>query len=317
MTYVQNGRVDAADFNSFVGINPTITPNTINATWATGGGSIGYGQAPITNVNVGSLVTASNEWNALISNTANAASHQGTSITSINAPVSGNTISFSSTLSNNLQLIFNNRLNAATQGATVSNAATRSSTWTSQLVFTHTVSFANGDAARYFFNAGGQIKIRVSHPTGANTNLLFSDLASNVGNVVISAPSAGTALIVGTVYNGVTRVNGGGTTPTIDSTRGYYGLTSSNSTIFTQTASTGPIEYQNSFIRFIARTNGTQGTNNDAGSVITIHSIWDQVPDGLTVSSGSQTTVDVVAPETTFISNTWGAISVSGTVTGT
>jgi hypothetical protein len=317
MTYVQNGRVDAVDFNNFAGTNPTTAPNTVNATWATGGGSIGYGQPSINAVNTGSLVTASNEWNSLISNIANSASHQGTSITSINAPVSGNTISFSSTLNTNLQLIFNNRLNAAIQGATVSNTVTRSSSWTSQLVFTHTVSFVNGDAARYFFNAGGQIKLSVSHPTGADTNLLFSDLASNVGNVVVSAPSAGTALIAGTVYNGVTRINGGGTTPTIDSTRGYYGLTSSNSTIFTQTASTGPIEYQDSFISVIARTNGTQGINNDAGSVITIRTIWEQVPDGLTVSNGTQTIVDVVAPETTFIANTWGVISVSGTVTGT
>jgi len=317
MTYVQYGRVDASDFNSFVGINPTITPNTINATWATGGGSIGYGQAAINNINVGALVTATNEWNALISNIANAASHQGTSIPSINAPVTGNTVSFSSVLNNNLQLIFNNRLNAATQGATISNTTTRTSSWTSQLVFTHTINFANGDAARYFFNAGGQIKLNVSHPTGANTNLLFSELASDVGNIFMSAPSAGNALIVGTVYNGVTKIGGGGNSPTIDSTKGYYGLTSSNANIFTQTASTGPIEYQNSFIRVIARTNGTQGTNNDAGSVITIHTLWDQVPDGLEVSDGTETTVSVITPESVFIANTWGAISVSGTVNGT
>lgn len=316
MTYVQGGRVDAADFNSFVGTNPTITPNTLNATWATGSGSIGYGQPSINTVTTGATVTASNEWNRLISNISSAASHQGTSITSVSAPVTGNTISFSSVLNNNLQLIFNNRLNAATQGTTVSNTATRNTSWTSQLVFTHTISFANGDAARYFFNAGGQIKLNVSHPTGANTNLLFSDLASNVGNVVISAPSAGNVIIVGTQYSGVTKVGGGGNTPIVDSTRGYYGLISSNSTIFTQTASTGPIEYQDSFVRFIARTNGTQGTNNDAGSVITIHTIWDQIPDGLTVSSGTTTTVDVVTPESTFISNTWGAVTVSGTVTG-
>jgi hypothetical protein len=317
MTYVQNGRVDAADFNNFVGTNPTITPNTINATWATGGGSIGYGQSPINNVNAGALVTASNEWNSLISNIATAASHQGTSIPSINAPVTGNTISFSSVLTNNLQLVFNNRLNAATQGTTISNTTTRSSSWTSQLVFTHTINFISGDAARYFFNAGGQVKLNVSHPTGANTNLLFSELASDVGNIVMSAPSAGSALIVGTVYNGVTKIGGGGNSPTVDSTRGYYGLTSSNATIFTQTASTGPIEYQDSFISIIARTNGTQGTNNDAGSVITIHTLWDQVPDGLTVSDGTETTVSVITPESTFITNTWGAISVSGTVTGT
>jgi hypothetical protein len=34
------------------------------------------------------------------------------------------------------------------------------------------------------------------------------------------------------------------------------------------------------------------------------------------VSSGSATTLTVAAPETTNIANTWGAITLSGTVSG-
>jgi len=63
-----------------------------------------------------------------------------------------------------------------------------------------------------------------------------------------------------------------------------------------------------------ARSNGTQGSNGDSGSVITITTLWDEVPDGLTVGDGSSTTVTAQAPETTYIANTWGTISVSGTV---
>jgi hypothetical protein len=93
-------------------------------------------------------------------------------------------------------------------------------------------------------------------------------------------------------------------------------MTTSNATVFTQTASTGPSGYLSSFIRFIAVSNGTQGANGDAGSVITIYTIWDEVPDGLVVALGSATTMTLTPPSVTNIANTWGAVTLSGTVTG-
>jgi hypothetical protein len=316
MSYAQFGLIQASDFNTFVGGNPTTTANTLNATWATGGGTAGYGQTAVANVAAGNTVVATNQWNALVANTASAATHQGTSITSVSAPVAGGTVTFLSAIPTNLSSIYSNRLNAATQGSTSANAVTRGTTWSQILTFTHTATFANGDAARFFFNAGGQLKMTVSHPTGTGINLLFRDLAANVGTVVLSAPSSGTVSIAGTTYNGITKIGGGGNAPTIAPNAGYYGLTAANTTVFTQTASTGPSGYLGTFIRFIARTNGTQGSNSDNGSVITVHTIWDEVPNGLVVSSGSVTTMTVVPPETTNLANTWGAITLSGSVTG-
>lgn len=316
MSYAQFASIDASDFNTLVGGNPTSTANTLNATWATGSGAAGYGQTAVANVAVGQSVAASSQWAALVSNTASAATHQGSSITSVSTPVSGGTITFVSAIPTNLSTIYTSRLNAATQGATAANTATFGTTWSQVLTFTHTATFANGDAARYFFNSGGQLKITCSHPTGTGINLLFSNLASNVGTVAISAPTSGSVSIAGTSYNGITKVGGGGNAPTIDSTKGYYGLTTANATVFTQTASTGPSGYLSTFIRVIVKSNGTQGVNGDAGSVITVYTIWDEVPDGLVVSSGSATTLTAAAPETTNIANTWGAITLSGTVSG-
>jgi hypothetical protein len=93
-------------------------------------------------------------------------------------------------------------------------------------------------------------------------------------------------------------------------------MTTSNANVFTQLASTGPSGYLSTFIRVIAKSNGTQGSNGDAGSVITLYTVWDEVPDGLTVGTGSTTTVTAVAPESTYVANTWGTISVTGTVAG-
>ena len=213
--------------------------------------------------------------------------------------------------------IFNSKLNAATQGATTANTATYASTWSAGLTFTHTLSFATGDAARYFFNSGGQLKLTCSNPNStAGINLLFNNLASNVGTVAMSAPSSGTVTISGVSYNGITKVGGGGNAPTISTNSGYYAMTTSNVTLFTQTASTGPSGYLSTFIRAIAKSNGTQGSNGDTGSIITLYTIWDEVPDGLVVGTGSAVTVTAQAPETTYLANTWGTITIAGSVTG-
>jgi hypothetical protein len=316
MAYAQFGTIQAADFNTLVGGNPTTTANTLNATWATGGSTAGYGQTAVGNVAAGTNILASTQWSSLVSNTASAASHQGSSITSVSTPVAGGVITFTAAIPTNLQTIYTNRLNAAAQGSTTANTATRATTWSNQLTFTHTATFASGDAARYFFNAGGQIKMTVSHPGVSGIDLLFNNLASNVGTVVMSAPTSGSVSIAGTSYNGITKIGTGGNAPTIDSSKGYYGLTVSNATVFTQTASTGPSGYLSSFIRFIVKSNGTQGSNGDTGSVVTIYTIWDEVPDGLVVASGSATTMTLTPPSTTNIANTWGAVTLSGTVTG-
>lgn len=316
MTYAQFGTIQAADFNTLVGGNPTTTANTLNATWATGGTNAGYGQTAVSNVTAGTNILASTQWSSLVSNTASAASHQGSSITSVSVPAAGGVITYNAAIPTNLTTIYTNRLNATAQGATTSNTATRGSSWSNQLTFTHTATFASGDAARYFFNAGGQIKMTVSQPGSSGIDLLFNNLCSNVGTVVMSSPSSGTASIAGTSYNGITKIGGGGNAPTIVPNRGYYGTITSNVTVFTQTASTGPSGYLSSFISMITKSNGTQGSNGDAGSVITIYTVWDEVPDGLVVSSGAATTMTLTPPSTTNIANSWGAITLSGTVTG-
>jgi len=316
MTYAQFGTIAASDYNNLVGGDPVTTSGKLNTVWATGGTNAGYGQPALANVAVGNTVGAS-EWANLVNRTANSASHQGSSITSVTAPTVGGTVTYLSAIPTNLTTIYTNRLNAQTQGATTSNAASRGTSWSSALTFTHTVTFANGDAARYFFNSGGQLKITCSHAnTATSINQLYNQLASNIGTVVMSAPSSGTITITGTTYSGISKIGGGGNTPTIDANKGYFAQTTSNANVFTQTASTGPSGYLGSFIRVITKSNGTQGSNGDAGSVITIYTVWDEVPDGLVVGSGSTTTVVAQAPETTYLANTWGTITISGTVTG-
>jgi hypothetical protein len=314
MTYSVGGLVQSTDFNTLVGGNPSTSVNTLNTVWATGGTTAGYGQPAASQVSVGQTIAAA-DWASLTSKTGNSASHQGTSILSVTTPTVGSSVTYQANIPINLTSIYSSRLNAATQGSTVANTATYGATWSTQITFTHTVTFANGDAARYFFNSGGQLKITCSNSnTTAGINLLLNQLASNIGTVVQSAPSSGAATIAGTSYNGITKVGGGGNAPTISTNSGYFAMTTTPVTIFRQTASTGPSAYLGTYIQMSARSNGTQGSNGDAGGVITLTTLWDEVPDGLTVGTGSATTVTAQAPESTYIANTWGAITISGTV---
>ena len=315
MSYAQYQTIAAADYNALVGGNPATASGTLNTVWATGGTTAGYGQTALANVATGDTILASS-WANLVNRTANAATHQGTSITSVTAPATGGTITYLSAIPTNLTTIYTSRLNAASQSSTTSNAVVSASTWTSVATFTQTATFANGDAARYFFNSGGQLAVTVAHANNAaGINLLLNNLCSNVGTVVLSAPTSGTVTIAGTSYSGVTRVGGGGNAPTIGTNSGYYALTTANANIYYQTASTGPSGYLSTNINIFAKTNGTVGSNGDVGNVITITTVWDEIPNGLTVGTGSTTTLTVRPPEVTNLANTWGTISLAGSVT--
>jgi len=316
MSYAQNGLIEATDFNNLVGAAVETGANKLNSVWSTGGTTAGYGQTAVSQVSGGDTVVATGQWNALVTNTASSASHQGSSITSVTAPTAGSTVTYLSAIPTNLTTIYTNRRNAATQGSTIADTATRGTSWQNGLTFTHTITFASGDAARYFFNAGGQIKMTASHPSGSGINLLFSDLASDTGTVTMSAPNSGTVTIAGTSYSGISKVGGGGNTPTVDADKGYFGLTTSNATAFTQLADSGPSGYLSSFIRYIVKSNGAQGSNGDTGSVITIYSVWDEIPNDLVATSGSAVTCTAQLPETTYLSASWGTPSISGSVSG-
>jgi hypothetical protein len=312
MTYAQYNSITASDFNSLVGNNPSgqFYEGSLNQVWAIGNGRAGYGQTAVSNVAIGNTV-GNLEWDSLINLTATAAAHQGSTITSVTAPSTGNTIAYLSGVTNNLATIYNNRLNAVAQGTTASNTITNASTWTNNLVFTQSAYFANGDAARYFFNAGGQLVITCSHPTGTAVDNVFHGLAANIGNVTLSSTTGGTITIAGNSFSGITKVGGGGQTPTIMADDGYYALSAGNANVFTQIDGVDAT-FSASYINIQVKTNGTVGTHGDVGNTVTFYTTWQEVPSGTTVAAGTTTTLTAIFPSTGNIANTWGAISFTG-----
>ena len=310
MSYAQFGLIEATDFNTRAGGNPTTSSGTLNAVWATGGGQTGYGQTAVGNVAAGQVVAATN-WASLINNVNSANAHQGAASTGLTAPSAGGTITYLSGLGTALTNIYNNRGNAAAQGSTSSNAQTTVSSWTDYANFAFTATFANGDAARYFFNAGGQISFTIAHAnTTAGINAAMNTLATAVGTVVISGQNSGSRTIAGVAYNGVTKIGGSGS-PTISTNSGYFGLGTANTTIIDQDSGTAP--YTTTVQIFAnARTNGVQGSNSDNGSIVYLNVVMDKISGNGTLGSGSVCTCTVTPPSATNISNTWGTITLAG-----
>jgi hypothetical protein len=331
MTYAKNGLIQATDYNNYVGTNPSSAVNQLNTVFAIGNGRTGLGQSavPLVVANDASFKVTAAQWNSLINGISLSAGHQGSTVTSIAvnsvgdlvvAKLSG-TATPTSVFATNLNTIYTNRNNCAAHGASNTTATARATTWQNAITFTHTINFESGDKARYFFNAGGQIALSFSHPSGTNVNTLWNTLATACGTVTLSAPNSGTANITGSVFSGVTKTGGSGTPSVLATNTGYYALTSTNQEIFRQLAATGPAGYTSSFIGVNVRTNGTQGVNGDRGTVITITTLWDEIPNGGgtavgTASAGTTVNCTVKPPGTSYITNTWGSVTVTGSVSG-
>lgn len=314
MTYAQGSIIDAQDYNTLTGgTAASSTTNRLNTVWAIGSGSAGYGQTAVANVTVASTITAT-QWASLINTLNSIRTHQSGSGSGITAPVAGNKIDFLSTLQTQITTSYTNRLTFNTQGATQTGSTTNSvlnvSGATAQtLTFIRTATFASADQARYFFNAGGQLNFVI----GAGTN---TGGTGRGASLITLATAAGGVTAFRSNTNGG-RTGSGQTQNTNDTAKGYYNLTTSNVTIVSLTTAASPYSaYPSDTVVITAKTNGLQGSNNDNGTVVTFNTVLTSAAQSTTDGGYNDTInitipnrIDVIYPETTNLSNTWGAVT--------
>jgi hypothetical protein len=319
MAYSVGGLIQATDYNGFVS---TTAGANINATWGAGVTSAGYGQAALATVSAGGTVTAA-QWASLVNTVSSMASHQGTTITARTAPTAGTLIAVLAAVNTDITNCFNNRGNAAASGTqftgwtgTNSKTGTTSgATWS--ITFTNTVTFTSAAAARYFFNAGGRIKLDFSKTaTGQTGDPEWNDLANTLTGDIFFTGGAFSQTIAGTVYTGTTKIGGTGTPSTLATTTGFYDLTAgaAATTIYQQFADTAP--YTSNFIRVQVALNAT----STALIFTTLWSASDGDPiSGGTASSGATpgtaptTICTYFPPSTTFLTNSWGTPTIAAT----
>jgi hypothetical protein len=329
MTYSSGGLIQATDYNAF-----TTTAGGLNDIWATGSGDKGWGQTAFTAAGTSGSVTAT-QWAQLVNNLATSGSQTGTTLTSRTAPTTGTTIGILAALSTDISSVTTNRGNAAGAGAeygtfsgtTSKTAATGSgqSTWT--ITFTHTVTFPSADQARYFWNAGGRVRLQFGKSsTGTDIDPDWNAFAALCGSIYISGRVNGAAqTIAGTSYTGTTRIGGtGGTQTTLATTTGWYQLTTSPAAVFQLNNTASP--YTGEYIRTTAAATSStvltlvttwfQPTVSGAGTTANISGGTAVASPATSIGAATAPTtlVTYIPPSTTYLSNTWGTPSIAASV---
>lgn len=321
MTYTSGGLIQATDYNGFVS---TTAGANLNDIWAAGSGDKGWGQTALTTVTAGTDTVTATQWAGLVNNLSSAGSQTNTTLTSRTAPVTGNTISILANVSTDLTNVTTNRGNAAASGTQYTawtgtnskTAATSAGSWT--ITITNTITFPSAAQARYFFNAGGRIKISCSKTsTGATGDPPWNALATAVGDIYVTGRvNSAAQTIAGTSYTGTTKVGGSGTTNILTTTTGWYQLTpgAAATAIMKQFSATAP--YTSDYIQHTAAVNAGSTT-------LTIVTTWVGV-DGDPISGGTAasgatpgtapcTIVTYFPPSTTYLTSSWGTPTVAAT----
>jgi hypothetical protein len=269
-----------------------------------------------------------------VANLATAGQQTSSTLTSRTQPVTGNTIAILANVATDINTITLNRGNAAASGTeygvfsgtTSKTTATGSgqAAWT--ITFTHTVTFASADAARYFWNAGGIVRLKYGKSsTGTDADPDWNTLAGYVGSINLTGRVNGAAqTIAAQSYTGTTRLSGsGGTQTTLTTTTGWYNLTGSPTTIFQLNNPTAP--YTTEFIRTTATatsstvltlvTTWVSDGSSGAGTTANITGGTATASPSTTITGTAPTTlVTYLPPSTTYLSATWGTPTIAASV---
>lgn len=326
MSYAQGSVIDATDFNGLASTT-AYTPATnvggnVAWVWGTGFGNTGYGQSTtlLSSVSATSIITAT-QWAGLVYTINKALAHQNATTigggplgANINM-TAGQTITYFANVASAVTLVNNipGKLGYVNQGTTVTgsnfntNFSAAGSTSAASFSTTRTLTFANGDAARYFFNGGGRVTLVIT-ATNNTVTARSQDFAqmfqSNIGSSYFQANFS------------VGKTGSGGTVNTNATNLGYYSLTTSYQTLANITPLTQAYTYNNDWVRVQVVSNGVQGSAGDTGSALTFRldaaspaQAGSDFNDGINITV--TTRIDVTPPETTYLANTWGVFGVT------
>jgi hypothetical protein len=271
----------------------------------------------------------------LVNNLATSGTQTGTTLTSRTAPVTGNLIAILANVSTDITSVTTNRGNAIASGTEygVFSGTTSKTTGTGSgqaawtITFTHTITFPSANQARYFWNAGGIVRLKYGKSsTGTDADADWNTFSGLCGSINLTGRVNGaTQSIAAQAYTGTTRIGGtGGTQTTLATTTGWYDLTGSATTIFQLNDTVSP--YSTNFIR-------TQATATSS-TVLTLTTVWSD--DGTAVAGATAnisggtgvtspataigaataptTLVTYIPPSSATLSNSWGTPTIAASV---
>lgn len=190
MAYSAGDPILDDEYNTFV--NSSSDPFGYNHFAGPGSGQYGLNQSTIATVSAGDTVNASS-WNALFTGMDNIANHLNRSITASSVSA-GDTIAVRSALIGDLANLAADvaagGLNVTALGTNAVGSSTSASTYNTSATIERSVTFANNNTMRAFFNGGGKIRIDPTVVTGidGDKDTVFNDLTTTAtGNLDIGA----------------------------------------------------------------------------------------------------------------------------------
>ena len=190
MAYSAGDPILDDEYNTFV--NSSSDPFGYNHFAGPGSGQYGLNQSTIATVSAGDTVNASS-WNALFTGMDNIANHLNRSITASSVSA-GDTIAVRSALIGDLANLAADvaagGLNVTALGTNAVGTSTSANTYNTSATIERSVTFANNNTMRAFFNGGGKIRIDPTVVTGidGDKDTVFDDLTTTAtGNLDIGA----------------------------------------------------------------------------------------------------------------------------------
>ncbi len=192
MAYSAGDAILDDEYNVFV--NSSSDPFGYNHFAGPGSAQYGLNQSTISTVSAGDTVQASS-WNALFTGLDNIANHTNVSITSSSVSA-GDAIAIRSALVSDLAnlaaAVAGGSTSATAIGSAAAGATSNSGTWNATSTIERSVTFANNNTMRAFFNGGGFIRIAPTATTGIDglKDTVFADLCTAVGNLDLKAQAS-------------------------------------------------------------------------------------------------------------------------------
>ena len=291
MAYAVGDTITATEYNNFLNSSSSGTFG-YNHIAGTGSSTLGLGQTELAAVSGGSTTVAASQWNALFTGMDNLVNHTNVSITAgtTNQRSAGNTIEVVSAINADLQTIATAVQGGCTSATAVSagselQSSQSSARYNGTHVVEHTITFANNNSLRFFFNAGGKIRMSFTRETGGLSDGSASSKDGSVDELIAAIGNfdMGSAA--------TTRSGSGETLTTNGLGNGASDLDSSYTTLIKLTQASGT--YTTMFVQVEAKCNNTDYT--DATTVTMKYTLNDVDSTDTTYTSGNLSSVNVNA----------------------
>jgi hypothetical protein len=264
MAYVAGDTILDDEYNTFV---TSTNPIGINHIMGTGATVYGLGQTELAGVAAGdggNTITAAS-WNALLTAMDNIGDHTNDSLTARTQVAAGDTIAIKAAIAADLVSLAA-EVAAGSVNATAISAGSElqssvaSARYVGSHTVEHTVTFANANNMRFFFNAGGKIRVNLTrngNGGGAKTGKDDSvdELIAAMGNFDIASVQS-------------TRSGSGETLTTDGFAIGFQDVTTSYQTVFLLTQANG--DYTSMTLKGELKGNATAGSTTNVTIKMTL-----------------------------------------------